>query len=159
MVQQRDAFLSGLFDQEYPKLIRLAYRLTGSMEMAQDLVQETFLLAVVRYEELTAHPKVGGWLTMTMYNLARNERRRYERHPEIPLESVINVSKEDQPRSLEELLPYQLSASDREILIWRYALQLDYPDIASRLGISEKACRMRVSRSLKRCKEILESSQ
>ena len=78
----RNPFISALFEYEYPTLIRLAYRLTGSRELARDLLQDTFLLAMVHYEELVVHLSPGGWLNLTLHNLARNERRRGKRYPQ-----------------------------------------------------------------------------
>jgi RNA polymerase sigma-70 factor (ECF subfamily) len=42
----------------------------------------------------------------------------------------------------------RLSAQQREALQLRVVDELPYPDVASRLGISEQAARMRVSRGL-----------
>ena len=52
----QDTFLTELFKQKYPTLIRKAYRLAGSREYAEDLVQETFLLAIAHSKELESHP-------------------------------------------------------------------------------------------------------
>ena len=45
-----------LYLQLYEKLFRAAYRLMGSSESAEDLVQQTFLLALFQGEALRAHP-------------------------------------------------------------------------------------------------------
>lgn len=151
----RNSFISALFECEYPTLIRLAYRLTGSRELARDLLQDTFLLAMVHYEELAVHPSPGGWLNLTLRNLAWNERRRIKRHSQTSLEEAAHLLTGEASQSLDELLPLQLSPEDRDILIWRFERQWDYREIALRLGISEGACRMRVSRAVKKCGEIL----
>lgn len=149
----QNTFITELFKREYPTLIRKAYRLTGSREHAEDLVQETFLLAVARSKELSSHPSPGAWLSVTILNLAKNERRRIENHPEISLEEVMDFPADEIPSSLGDQLPLQLSEADRQLLIWRFEKQLDYREIASRLGISQGACRIRLSRALKKCKE------
>lgn len=153
----RNSFLSELFQREYPTLIQKAYRLTGSRYLAEDLIQEAFLLALVHCNELICHPSPGGWISITIFNLARNERRRIESHPEISLEEAIDLPTCGSSCSLDELLPLQLSESDRQLLIWRFEQQLDYREIASRLGIAEGACRARVFRILKKCKDILKN--
>ena len=147
-----------LFLREYTNLIRLAYRLTGSREQAEDLVQSAFLLALARQEELLAHPSPGGWLAVTLRNLVLNERRRRKREQDwlAREETPPCPGGREDPIKLEELLPVQLSREERQILIWRYELQLDYPAIGERLGISQAAARMRVSRALARCRELLE---
>ena len=45
-----------LYLQLYEKLFRVAYRMMGSSESAEDLVQKTFLLALFQGEALRAHP-------------------------------------------------------------------------------------------------------
>ena len=152
------ARFSELFLREYTNLIRLAYRLTGSREQAEDLVQSAFLLALARQEELLAHPSPGGWLAVTLRNLVLNERRRRKREQDwlAREETPPCPGGREDPVRLEELLPVQLSREERQILIWRYELQLDYPAIGERLGISQAAARMRVSRALARCRELLD---
>ena len=154
----RNAFMSHLFEHEYPRLIRIAYRQTGSQQMAEDLVQETFILALMRYKELAMHPALSAWLAKTVHNLAQNERHRTERHPEIPLEEAVGLPA-DKPIRLEDFLPVQLSKEDQALLIWRFGQQRSCREIASHLGISEGACRMRVSRALKKCRELLEPQE
>ena len=68
--------LKVLYESLYETMIQVAYRVTGSVETAQDLVQETFLLALFQEEKLSRHPMPEGWLIVTLKNLARNERRR-----------------------------------------------------------------------------------
>ena len=84
-----ERFFRSLYEKQYEKMFKLAYRMTGSIEKTQDLVQNAFLLALFRKEELMVHPKPEGWLMTALKNLIFNERRRSESHPEVPLESVI----------------------------------------------------------------------
>ena len=156
---ERDSLISQLFEQQYERLIRTAYRLTGSMELAEDLVQDTFLLAFIRYKDLAGHPCISGWLSKTLKNLVHNENRRLENHPEIPLEYINDCPAPELPVSLDEILPLCLPAENRQILVWRYEQQLSYRDIAMRLGISENTCRMRVHRILKKYKLSFEQLQ
>lgn len=154
----RNTFISALFQREYPTLIRLSYRLTGSREMAEDLCQDAFFLATLRYEELLHHPSPGGWLTLSLFNLVRNERRKAEnRLTQVSVDEVADqLISNDRTASIETLLPVQLSSDERKILVWKFEYKMDYRDIANALGITEGAARMRVSRALKRCKELLD---
>ena len=155
----RDSLISQLFEQKHGRLIRMAYRLTGSMELAEDLVQDTFLLAFIRYKDLAEHPCISGWLSKTLRNLIQNENRRLENHPVIPLEHISDYPAPELPTSLDEILPLCLPTEERQILVWRYEQQLSYRDIAMRLGISENTCRMRVHRILKKHKLSFEQLQ
>lgn len=140
----------------HDKMLRVAYRMTGTVETAEDLVQDAFLLALFQEEALLRHPVPEGWLMRTLQNLTLNERRRLKRHPETPLESLRHIAGGSPAGSLEDMLPTGLSPQDREILIWRFQENRDYDEIAARLGISQTGCRSRVSRAVKRCRELLE---
>ena len=143
-----------LYLQLYEKLFRAAYRLMGSSESAEDLVQQTFLLALFQGEALRAHPCPEGWLMKALHNLAMNERRRAARRQEVPLDALFDQAAEADSPPLAESLPRRLSPQDREVLLWRFEQGLDYDEIAERLGISEAGGRSRVSRAVRRCREL-----
>lgn len=156
---KRDAFISDLFEREYEILIRIAYRLTGDLDNAQDLVQDTFILAVSHCDDLIFHPSTGGWLTRTLYNLILNERRRLKTVREIPLDEMPNISAPEPTTSLDNILPKQLPQEDRKIIIWRFEQQMDYEEMSTRLGISVGACRMRISRALEKYRKYLRTHE
>ena len=158
MMDRADIFLKSLYETQYEKLFKVAYRMIGSTESAQDLVQEVFLLALFHQDELSTHPLPEGWLMITLKNLVLNERRRMKSHPEVPLGSIVEVSGEEPSTPLDMLLPKKLSEEDRKILIWRFEQQMEYREMADRLGISETGCRSRVSRAVAHCKKFLERS-
>ena len=142
-----DAFSGpSIFRREYPALTRLAYRLTGSKELAEDLCQDTFFLAIIYFDELVDHPSPGGWLTLMPINLVKNERQKAEKRlARIFVDDVMERLRAcEQSVSIEELLPMQTSKGDRQILIWRFEFQLGDQDIAEKLGISEETARARI---------------
>ena len=155
--QANDRFQK-LYEDLHDKMLRVAYRMVGSVETAEDLVQNAFLLALFRENELMQHPNPEGWLMRVLQNLALNERRRVKRHPETSLDSLLNLAGETPANALEDMLPKQLSKADREILLWRFEQNMDYDEIAERLGISETGCRSRVFRAMKRCRELLQQT-
>ena len=154
MAQSWKDRIAALYRQSYLRLYRVAYRLTGSMETAEELTQDTFLWALLHGEELMTHPKPEAWLVRTLTNLVRNENRRLA-STEISLETLIPIPTPEEDRGLVELLPAQLVEEDRKVLILRFEQRLDYREIADRLGISETGCRSRVFRALERCRKLL----
>ena len=152
---ERDLFLTELFRREYQDLARKAYRLTGSTEAAEDLLQEVFLLATVRYSEFRGHPSPRAWLSVVLYRLAGNYWRLAENTREVPLEDVLALPAGEPIMPLSDSLPKGLTDEERQILIWRFEERLDYRDISSKLGVPEGACRMRVSRAVKKCAKLM----
>ena len=106
-----------LYLQLYEKLFRVAYRLMGSTESAEDLVQQTFLLALFQGEALRTHPCPEGWLMKALHNLAMSERRRAARQQEVPLDALFDQAAEADSPPLAEALPRRLSPQDREVLL------------------------------------------
>lgn len=153
MAQEGNGWIEALYKEEFERLYRVAYRMTGSDESAEELVQETFTLALFHDKELREHPKPGGWLTNTLVHLIKNQRRR-QAAQEISLETLFHVPSPEET-TIEELLPGKLSEDDRQILIWRFEQKLDYKAISDRLEISEDGCRSRVARAVARCKKLL----
>lgn len=148
-------FIGPLYQAEYNRLFRAAYRKTGSAETAQDLVQDTFLLAIFHQEKLARHPKPAAWLMLTLCKLAANQRR-LRSNRDIPLDEAAEVPEQGPEMPLSELLPVQLKNGERELLIWRFERQMSYQEMAERLGISTDACRKRVVRAVNHCRKFLE---
>lgn len=155
MMERSDAFLRQLYVEHYERMFQLAYRMVGSAELARDLVQDVFSCALFKQDELRTHPSPEGWLMLTLRNYVQNERRRTERHSTLPLESVETLRARPPDISLDVYLPGTLSKEERTILIWRFEQQMEYHEIAERLGISESGCRSRVSRAISRCRKLL----
>ena len=149
----RDQLISSLFETQYDKLYKVGCRLTGHAQQTQDIIQSTFLLAILHQEEFTRHPNQEGWLMMTLKNLIHNEKRRLSCR-DISMDDLFDIAAPTASNPLEEFLPSRLSKEDRDILIWRFEQRLDYRDIANILGISESGCRSRVARAVKRCREL-----
>ena len=62
-------------------LFALAYRLTGSRDTAQDVVQETFLRAFRTFDNFERGTNARAWLFTVMYSIVRNRRRQSSRRP------------------------------------------------------------------------------
>ena len=157
MNEDRNEFIHQLHINFYRRLIRTAYRETGDMETAADLVQEVFVLAMLQYDLLRTYDAPEAWLHLTLHNQVRNHRRLTARHNEVPFPEELPSA--DLSAGLSELLPAGLPQEDRDIILMKYEVGLDHAEIANRLGISETACRSRLSRALSRCKKLLNNHQ
>ncbi|MDH3265403.1 MAG: RNA polymerase sigma factor [Gammaproteobacteria bacterium] len=63
----------------FERLYRLAWRLTGAREEAEDLFQELLIKAYGKLDDLIDIDEPGSWLGRVMYNLFVDERRRFAR--------------------------------------------------------------------------------
>ena len=67
---------------------RFALRLTGSVDRAEDLVQETFLRAYRAWDQYTPGTQCKSWLFTICRNVFLRQRERGQRHGEIVAENV-----------------------------------------------------------------------
>lgn len=155
MVLKREDAIDALYEREYDTLCRAAYRTLGDWEAAQDLVQDTFLLALLKQDELPNHPAPGGWLMQTLRNLIQNERRRLVTRSAIPLDDACGLIAAETPSALTDILPAGLSAQERELLVWRFEQQKSCREIGAMLGVSEGACRIKLFRTVEKCRKLL----
>lgn len=154
MDQDQDKLISSLYQTQYKKMYKVGYRMTGDEELAQDMVQDAFALAIFRLDVFAQHPDQEAWLMRTLTNLIKNERRRLSAR-NVALDDPDAIAAPIPEEGLDVLFPSRLPQRDRDILIWRYERGMGYRDIADRLGISESGCRSRVARAAKRCGALL----
>ena len=64
------------YSAEFQRVFKAIYLTSGSPEVAQDITQEAFKLAFVRWRRLADKPWAGGWVMTTALNLLRKERKR-----------------------------------------------------------------------------------
>jgi RNA polymerase sigma-70 factor, ECF subfamily len=153
--------LSALYREHGPVLFRLAYRLVGVREDAEDVVHDVFVglpEALRRYEE---RGSLGAWLKRVTARLALMRLRRRKRRREVTLEGV-----EPQPDTASdtEHLALQSAVSGlpdrlRVVLVLKEIEGYAHAEIADMLGISEGASRVRLARALRRLRKALEDGR
>lgn len=147
-------FIVPLYNEEYERMLKVAYRRTKSWELAQDLVQDVFLLAIFNQAKIKKHPKPSAWLMQTLQNLIMNEMRSMSRQ-DIPLDEAKETPARSGTLPLDSLLPTQLQPKEREILILRFEQEMSYPEMSKHFAVSEDVCRQWVSKAINKCREYL----
>lgn len=157
MTQEQTAFLRQLYMDYADKLAQNAFRHTGDEELAADLVQEVFVTAIMRIEDvykLSANPRP--WLYKVLNNLMRRELAKAHHTREIPISEETQLGAVELEVPLRALLPIGLSEKEKEFLIWRLELHMSYAEIAEQRGMSEAAYRQYVNRIMEKCQRLLE---
>ena len=158
-MHERDELIKKLFLDEYDQMLRKAYRLTGDICLAQDIVQETFVFALAHPKELLSHPKPVAWLSTVLYNIAMNERRRWDNSRNISLDQMGDIFSAEPPVDFAEIMPDFLRDDEKQLLRMRFVEKLSYREISEKLGISEGAYRVKYSRLMKKIRRQLASSE
>jgi RNA polymerase sigma factor (sigma-70 family) len=152
---RRPAEFEGGFVQCYEDLagpmVRLAYALTGSEALAQDLVHDVFLRAHARWSKVD-HPR--SYLRSAVVNACRSSSRRSKRERSAAPLFVVEDA-ELQPDELFdalEALPYR----QRAALVLRFYEGLTHAEIAEVLRCREGTVASLVHRGLAQLRRVIE---
>lgn len=141
------------------RLLSTAVRILGDEPLAEDLVQNVFVILLIHYEELKGHPNIWGWLKRTLRNQIMNELHKASHTCEVPLTFQNEPVAEDPyaPDFL-EAMPPGLSDSEKLMLYLHCEVGLTHEEIAAGIGCSPDACRMRLSRARAHGKKLMKNS-
>jgi RNA polymerase sigma-70 factor (ECF subfamily) len=150
-LRDRDpAAFGGLFDRHTPALYALAVRLVGGPgREAEDVVQETWVRAVERFEGFGWRSQLRTWLLGIAINCARELLRR--RSPGFPLEAVGEPAPAPQlplPERIDlERALRALPDGYRAVVVLHDVLGLTHAEIGERLAISPGTSKSQLSRA------------
>jgi RNA polymerase sigma-70 factor (sigma-E family) len=162
-VRGHEGYLGDLYEAHALKAFRFAYMLTGTREVAEDLVQEAFLRAFDQLMALRKPEAFPGYLRTTILNAARGHFRR-QRIERLSLRRIALLDRsaptpppdvgerEHLWRALQRL-PYR----QRAAIVLRYYEDLSERDAARALETSVPAIKALVSRGTKTLRAELQT--
>jgi RNA polymerase sigma-70 factor (ECF subfamily) len=139
--------LRDVFDASYRRLVVQLYGVTGSLDEAEDLVQEAFVRAAASGRRFLAVDNPEAWLRTTAVNAHRsrwrklvNGRRAHARMlpPRDPAGLEQHLELIDALRSLPE--------AQRQVIALHYLADLPVDQIAEELGVKTGTVKSRLSR-------------
>jgi RNA polymerase sigma-70 factor, ECF subfamily len=152
----RDAAFPDPFGAQRPRLIRLAYRMLGSMAEAEDVAQDVWL----RWQgaDRAAIHDPAGWLVRVTTRLsidrlrADKARRAAYRGPWLPEPLIEDIAEDPVERAEEVSVAFllaleRLSPLERAVFLLHDVFETDYPDVAETLHRSQAACRQLAARA------------
>jgi len=164
------AYVSGeepAFEKLVTKYSRMLYgvalRYVGDPQIAEEVVQSTFIILARKASTLPKEASVCGWLLRTAGFVARDAlktlRRRKQNESELSTEvdGVADSSPNGTAMAavLEEAL-LSLTAAEHDCLVARFYEDKSFKEIGAWCAISEDAAQKRVSRSLAKVRAFLE---
>ena len=75
MTDDAETALAATFRDEWPRLVAAALRITGDLQTAEDVVQDSFLAGLDRWALAGVPARPGAWLMTVCRNRARNALR------------------------------------------------------------------------------------
>ncbi len=154
VAQGRLETLGVLFDRHHARLHAFCFRLTGSADDADDLVQSVFL-RVLRYRSsFRGESSFTTWLFRLAYNAAHDARERGSREEPL-LNDVPGASESavDERHARLEAALAKLNVDQRAALVLKRYHDLDYESMARVLSCTPAAARVRVHRALNELRE------
>ena len=154
-----------LFRQHYSKLYQIAYSITRDKELSKDAVQQAFLQAYRKRDQLKDKGKFSAWVTTITVNEAKNLVKSSIRLKVVPITDITDDIKtipiadsfehayiiKDQ---VERILNV-LSVDDSEILVLRYYSDLTLEEIASILKLTVPNVKICLYRARANFKEVM----
>jgi len=158
-VQARGGSLEIAFEQHYLSLLRFSVLMTGTRDMAEDLVQDAFVRCAGRIEGLPS-PAAASYLRRTVINLWKNHVRRLATERRIRRERAPATEGSPEPAGPEErdeliAALSKLPRGQRACLVLRFYEDLSEQETAQILGCSVGTVKSQTARGLERLRREL----
>ena len=152
----------------YPGVVQVVYRLCGDPGLAQDMAQETFMRAWIKFQSFHPQSSLRNWFYRIAVNATLDELRR---RSEVTLEDESIQMLADQADSPETVLikkertaflqmaMQSLPETARSVLVLREYGELSYQEIASVLGVPIGTVMSRLNYARNRLREVLNTHQ
>jgi RNA polymerase sigma-70 factor (ECF subfamily) len=165
-IQGVDSFAETAFRRHYVQVYRFVRRRTSSREDAEDVAQAVFEDAMAGLERFTigASPVLAWLYTVAGRRLADEARLRERRPISVSLEdaAIDRGASSEYGLEIASLLRKaiaELPSDQQQVVVMKLLQGRRYAEIADRLGTSEEACRMRLSRALRKLRETLANEE
>ncbi len=152
-----------------PRIFRLALRMLGNREEAEDVQQETFLQAYRNLHKFRGESSFATWLYSIAAHLCLSRRRRAARCPREAAQEADDLADaredtQEQIRALEAAVRVQaalakLPPPERLLLVLKFIEELSHEEIAHILGCSVESSRSRLLRAKRRFREQYENME
>jgi len=151
-----------LVERYRDRYARYATRMLGSVDAAEDAVQDAFVRAYDQLAQCKEPDKFVGWFFLILRNRCFAERRR--NRTSASLEAANDVAAVDRAdggaetaerRRALQLALLELTADQREVFVLKHVEGLSYGEIAERLSTSIPSLKMRMHRAYDKLREQL----
>ncbi|MCJ8009665.1 RNA polymerase sigma factor [Lederbergia wuyishanensis] len=162
-----------IFEMFYQRVYYTAYYIVQDRELAQDIVQETFLKAFQNMHTVKDGEKLGAWLAAIASRTAIDYVRKIKKWNDVVTEDHIideQLSKSDDHYSTVETIVEkkflknillreidELKPEHKQVLILAYLHDMKYEEIAEALDIKVTMVKTRIHRAKLKLREALET--
>lgn len=144
-----------LCGQQYGRVVRAAYLVTGDVEDARDVAQEAFARAFERWSAVSALDEPSAWVHRVAINLAISRWRRRRTRRTRPLPRGTDVPGPEPPDDELARALGRLSPAQRAAVVLRFYLDLSIEDAARALGRRPGTVRALTAQGIARLRDSL----
>jgi RNA polymerase sigma-70 factor (ECF subfamily) len=147
------------------RMLALAWRLTGQLVDAQDIIQDALSRLHANLHRFQSEDEVGPWLRTVTVNLCRDLARRKRRSPVVAGEELIsqaaaeaNPEEEASGQQREEILRsalQRLTAKERTALVLRELEGMTTAEVAKITGVAEATVRVQILHARLKLRKLL----
>lgn len=149
-----------LVNRFWPGLYRTAVLITGDLETAHDVVQDS-LVKIIKRTPPDQRGTLGGYLAKIVYHQALKEKKLAERFTGLPdlqegnsISPLAKILKTELDQEVVHCINL-LEDTHREILILRFYGNHSYEQIAEITGLPVGTVKSRMFNGVKKCREVL----
>lgn len=151
--------IAEFYNKYYDTVYKYVYREIPNRQVAEDIAQDTFLIALEKKEEFLVHPAPMLWLLRTARNKMLELYRRMRYWEFEPLVEKGELAREDPLYEYKEIHLSALAILDEEewmLFKRRYMYDDTVSELAEELGITDNNMRVRFSRIRKKLQKGLQ---
>lgn len=152
-----------IIDRYQTALLRYAVRMTGDRDLAEDIVQETFISAFKNINGFEKDRKFSSWIYRITHNKAVNELKKTRKtvdletapgilSPEDAMKIEKQLDEKNARRNLKKTIS-RIPLKYREPLLLRYLEEKSYEEISDILKIPTGTVGVRIKRGLEKMRE------
>lgn len=153
-----------IVERHQSRIYRLAYRLVGDVDVAEDIAQETFLRALENLGSLNDGRALSQWLTQITTNLVRDRWKTRKKtvcleedDPNLP-RSGGNPAQDAEIQEMKVRIQtalMELPHAYREVFLLKYVEEISYEEISDLLKISVSAAKVQAFRACRMLRNLL----
>jgi RNA polymerase sigma-70 factor, ECF subfamily len=159
--------LEALFRQHHERVFRAAYRITGSIVDAEDILQTVFLKLSRRRNEVNLEPSPASYLHRAAVNASIDLMRQRGRAPSIPIDDIApglaanhrlnpeSLRADHELRSVIRRAISKLGERSAEMFVLKYFEGYENKEIAEMMGTSPLVVGVLLHRARARVKKVL----
>lgn len=155
----RTAAVRELFDRHAERILNLVYPIVGSLPLAEDVTQETFLALLEHADRYRPEGKFRAWLSRIAVNTALMELRERRRPAGPDLVESLRPDEELARAQAADIVVRalaELPEDQRIAVVLKKVEGLSYEEIADTVGVNLGTAQSRVYYGLRRLREVCE---